>query len=69
MELKFAKKNIQILEIGFGTGLNLILTYMNSLQHIEYHAIEPYPLPTEIIKKIDLQNAFKHCPSATFEFF
>ena len=51
------KNNVKILEIGLGTGLNLILTYMNSKKkHIEYHAIEPYPLPTEIIEKINYKK-------------
>jgi tRNA U34 5-methylaminomethyl-2-thiouridine-forming methyltransferase MnmC len=38
---------INILEIGFGTGLNALLTFRESLQMhmpITYHALEPFPL-------------------------
>ena len=41
------KKNITILEVGFGTGLNTLLSYQNSNQKdiaIDYHTIEPYPI-------------------------
>ena len=60
-EIKICKKNdIKILEVGFGTGLNLILTYMNSKKkHIEYHAIEPYPLVMKLLKKLTIK-IFKH---------
>ena len=41
------KKKINILEIGFGTGLNALLTTHKSKQKkifVNYHAIEPYPI-------------------------
>ena len=45
--LQLTKKEISILEIGFGTGLNAYLTYayteMNKL-NINYFSIEKYPL-------------------------
>jgi len=44
------KKTIQLFEIGFGTGLNALLTWgeaKRSQLNITYHAIEAYPLPTE----------------------
>ena len=52
------KKEIKILEVGFGTGLNLILTYFYSKKKINYYALEPYPINYGIIKKInyDLKN-------------
>lgn len=38
--------NIEILEIGFGTGLNALLTFTKAhTKNINYTSIEPYPLP------------------------
>jgi len=43
------KKNIKILEIGFGTGLNALLTILNKgATNIEYHSLEKYPLSAEV---------------------
>ena len=50
------KKNIQILEIGFGTGLNVILTYKFSLSQtytIHYNTIESNPLKMEMVNKLN----------------
>ena len=44
----------EILEVGFGTGLNFLLTAEYSLQkHVEIHytGIEAYPLPAEMITR------------------
>ncbi len=40
------KTSISILEMGFGTGLNALMTLMQSKSnvHIDYHTIEAYPL-------------------------
>jgi tRNA U34 5-methylaminomethyl-2-thiouridine-forming methyltransferase MnmC len=43
----FEDKNISILEIGFGTGLNAFITFLEALktnQNIEYVGIEAYPV-------------------------
>ena len=53
------KKEIKILEVGFGTGLNLILTYLYSKKKIKYYALEPYPISYEIIKKINFEKILK----------
>lgn len=45
--LAINKKNINILEIGFGTGLNALLSLQKSIQkniNINYRAIELYPI-------------------------
>lgn len=45
------KPKVRILEIGFGTGLNLLLTLQHRLpqMEIEYLTIEPFPLDMELI--------------------
>lgn len=53
------KNNIDILEIGFGTGLNAVLTYGEakiSKQKIIYETIEKYPLPINIIEDLLTDN-------------
>lgn len=52
-------KTIQIFEVGFGTGLNAILTFIASLKlklNIVYHAIEAYPLSINIIERLNYND-------------
>ena len=45
------KKDINILEIGFGTGLNALLTYIESKNintNVYYHSIELYPVDIDM---------------------
>ena len=47
---------ISILEIGFGTGLNALLTYLESEKHswnIDYIGVEAFPLGMEEYKKMN----------------
>lgn len=47
---------ISILEIGFGTGLNAFITYLESLksgQEINYTGIEAYPVAMEEVKLLN----------------
>jgi len=47
---------ISILEIGFGTGLNALLTCIENdklKKHINYVAIEKFPLPENIYKQLN----------------
>ncbi|MFN6081501.1 MAG: hypothetical protein ACK44P_01815, partial [Bacteroidota bacterium] len=61
MEAAQKKSSIQILEIGFGTGLNAWLTLLEAQSknlQINYHAIEPFPLPETLINNLNYtQNA------------
>jgi len=58
-------KKINVLEIGFGTGLNAMLTLQEATTnklHVNYLAIEKYPLTKEIFDKLnytELINAEK----------
>jgi tRNA U34 5-methylaminomethyl-2-thiouridine-forming methyltransferase MnmC len=55
---------IHILEIGFGTGLNALLTMQhNSQKSILYSSIEPFPLEVELLN--DYYSGFKLTPIDT----
>ena len=48
------REALKILEVGFGTGLNALLTLQNiGARKIEYHAIEAYPLKEEEYKQLN----------------
>lgn len=56
------KKKISVLEIGFGTGLNTILTFQyaeNNNKEIHYSTIETNPLENEIIEKLNYVSELK----------
>jgi len=56
LALNKQRKKLKILEIGFGTGLNGILTYRELEKKdfkIIYDAVEPYPVPFEIINRLN----------------
>lgn len=47
------KKNLRILEIGLGTGLNAYLTYLNRRESfIHYIALEPAPIDSLLIPQL-----------------
>ena len=53
---------IKILEIGFGTGLNAILTLkeaVNEKLQILYTTLEPYPLSEEITKALNYPSYYR----------
>ncbi|MCK5028654.1 MAG: tRNA (5-methylaminomethyl-2-thiouridine)(34)-methyltransferase MnmD [Bacteroidales bacterium] len=60
--LKYCKeKTLNIFELGFGTGLNAILTYIESIKSnltIKYNAIELYPVKHEVISGLDYREIF-----------
>jgi tRNA U34 5-methylaminomethyl-2-thiouridine-forming methyltransferase MnmC len=61
--MHFAQKSrkMTVLEVGFGTGLNALLTYrlaMNEGMQVDYHTIEAFPLPEEIVKQLNYPSIF-----------
>lgn len=53
---KYAPANLCVLEIGFGTGLNTLLTLQHALEHdcvMHYTALEPFPLSEEIWSQLN----------------
>lgn len=51
-----ALKEIKVLEVGFGTGLNALLAALYAAEQkikIHFHSFEPYPLNPEMHEKLD----------------
>ncbi len=62
-------KKVTILEIGFGTGLNAILTLAKAMeleQEITFISLEPFPLSDELISSL---NYKKFLPEAIHSYF
>ncbi len=50
------KEEIAILEIGFGTGLNALLTWLGTKEqpvNVHYDALEAYPIPKETVENLN----------------
>lgn len=58
------KQELNILEVGFGCGLNALLTCLEAQTtpsiSIRYHGIESHPLSEEEIKKLDFSKQINH---------
>ena len=52
------KKNPRILEIGFGTGLNCVLSALQPDRDIEYFTLELYPLSDSTIEGLGYESLF-----------
>ncbi len=65
--MQITKQEINLLEIGFGTGLNALLTnnYINS-KKVYYHTIEKFPLEINTIEKLNYQS---FCQNSKPHFF
>lgn len=64
----FQGQSVSILEIGFGTGLNAFITYLEaqkSNQQIEYTGIEAYPVSDEDASKMNYVAALEAENEAT----
>ena len=54
------KQKLNILEIGFGTGLNALLTFENTEgKQLNYITLEPLPICEEIYKKLNFYKFMK----------
>jgi tRNA U34 5-methylaminomethyl-2-thiouridine-forming methyltransferase MnmC len=50
------KKSLSIFEMGFGTGLNTLLTYLEAGKHaidVNYFTLEKYPLTPELVAALN----------------
>jgi len=62
-EVRKTKTAIRILEIGFGTGLNCLLSAIESLEKglsIEYTSLEPFPLSDHLISLLNYPETLGH---------
>ncbi len=54
--LQQGKKQIRIFEMGFGTGLNALLSFIWSSKHqthLTYHTVEAYPLDLDVVAHLN----------------
>ncbi len=61
------KESIDLVEIGFGTGLNALLTCLDALKNnirVNYLAIEKYPLDKDIIGKLNYPEILNPGPES-----
>jgi tRNA U34 5-methylaminomethyl-2-thiouridine-forming methyltransferase MnmC len=59
------RPSVKILELGFGTGLNAVLTFTEALKHkldIYYHAVEKYPLEESEYNKLNYEKLIGDLP-------
>ncbi len=50
------EKDLSILEVGFGTGLNALLTALDNQTrtgHIDYYAMEAYPVSSQLLDQLN----------------
>jgi tRNA U34 5-methylaminomethyl-2-thiouridine-forming methyltransferase MnmC len=62
LDEKINQEEVSIFEVGFGTGLNAILTYEHSHKksvHINYDSIEAYPVTQEEIEMLSYETLFE----------
>ena len=60
------KQNLNILEIGFGTGLNTLLSIQNTMdKNVHYTSTEPFPIHSNIYTKL---NYYKLCNTSKESF-
>lgn len=70
VELPSGSQPINILEIGFGTGLNAFITFLKAKelqQSINYVGVEAYPVKTEEIEQLNYVELISKLHKAEFE--
>lgn len=54
---------VRIFEMGFGTGLNAVMTYIESARQevpVDYHTIEAYPIDLDTVHKLNFQDVLQY---------
>jgi len=63
------KKKLKVFEVGFGTGLNALLTWEDARKNkiqIEYDTIEAYPLSKDVIETLNYGDFTPELPSDAY---
>ena len=69
-------EKIAVLEIGFGTGLNCFITYLEAKKKIDYVGVEAYPVTADEVEKMNFisvleaekqSNVFKKMHDVSWE--
>ena len=66
---RFQPKDISVLEVGFGTGLNAFMTYLYAEEHslkINYHSIEAYPVLLSDSSQLNYTKEFSEKEKTVF---
>ncbi len=67
---RFEEKSlVRVFEMGFGTGLNALLSYREireKQQGLYYQAVELYPLPPEEVSGLNYASLLHHQPLSSF---
>ena len=61
-------KDLRILEMGFGTGLNALLTLMEAETrkcNIHFHSVEKYPLTEKEYSQLNFEKSLPDCPQGS----
>lgn len=64
------RKELHILEIGFGTGLNAFLTFLEAERlalKVYYHTVEAFPVPMETVKQLNFSQGHLPLEQLVFE--
>jgi tRNA U34 5-methylaminomethyl-2-thiouridine-forming methyltransferase MnmC len=63
------KTPIRVLEVGFGTGLNALLTWNEALKnnlHVEYESLEAYPVSNRLLESLHYEFEESLLPEQAF---
>ena len=64
-----SSKSLSILEIGFGTGLNALITLLEAKKeslNVDYTGVEAYPVSLEELKKLNYTSLFSEANTENF---
>jgi tRNA U34 5-methylaminomethyl-2-thiouridine-forming methyltransferase MnmC len=68
---RYSLRQVRVLELGFGTGLNVLAVIEFLLQHpnieVVYHTLEPLPLADEVVAQLNYTEQLPNVVAAYFD--